>query len=218
MSEPNEPIDHKEVLELLPWFVNGTLTEEEHDLVERHLHECLPCHLELREQRRLSGLVRKQPIVHVSAEQGFDELMGHLESGARRQRPVFLAAVQALTGSSRLVLAGTAFIALLGMVAWLSFSSPQTTPATDYVTLSDEPDSRALLLDIVFSEQVTEPQLQQIVGELGATIVDGPSEVGRYTVRMEASETSDSGSAIIRRLSADERIRFVGPSLTERPQ
>jgi hypothetical protein len=51
-------VDHREVLELLPWYVNGTLAGGERSKVERHLSECLPCNAVLKEERRLLTLVR----------------------------------------------------------------------------------------------------------------------------------------------------------------
>ena len=38
---------HDAVAELLPWFVNGTLSAEERETVESHLGECLVCRREL---------------------------------------------------------------------------------------------------------------------------------------------------------------------------
>ena len=40
------PIDdprHSEVADLLPWFANGTLDEDERARVERHLVDCIAC-------------------------------------------------------------------------------------------------------------------------------------------------------------------------------
>src|SRR5215470_11962969 len=38
---------HREIIELLPWYVNATLKEDERKLVEMHLAGCRECTLEL---------------------------------------------------------------------------------------------------------------------------------------------------------------------------
>ena len=47
---------HGGVRELLPFFVNGTLSELENARVIRHVTSCASCTAELGEQRRLSGV------------------------------------------------------------------------------------------------------------------------------------------------------------------
>jgi hypothetical protein len=45
--------DHQEILELLPWYLNGTLGAEERATVDLHLHECASCQFELEEMTGL---------------------------------------------------------------------------------------------------------------------------------------------------------------------
>ncbi len=47
----------QELKELLPWYANGTLTEEERRRVETHLAQCERCRRELREIQKLRELV-----------------------------------------------------------------------------------------------------------------------------------------------------------------
>lgn len=47
----------QELKELLPWYANGTLTEEERMKVEAHLARCARCRRELQEIRQIKGLV-----------------------------------------------------------------------------------------------------------------------------------------------------------------
>jgi anti-sigma factor RsiW len=47
----------QELRELLPWYANGTLREEERTKVEAHLARCERCQRELRELRQIKGLV-----------------------------------------------------------------------------------------------------------------------------------------------------------------
>jgi len=43
----------RKIRELLPWFVNGTLSEEERVLVERHLRRCRRCRTEVEELQEM---------------------------------------------------------------------------------------------------------------------------------------------------------------------
>ncbi|MCL6641987.1 MAG: zf-HC2 domain-containing protein [Candidatus Bipolaricaulota bacterium] len=47
----------QELRELLPWYANNTLTEEERAKVEAHLARCERCQQELRELRQIKELV-----------------------------------------------------------------------------------------------------------------------------------------------------------------
>jgi len=48
---------HQEILELLPWYLNGTLESEEHKKIELHLQSCSSCRHELEEYEGLQGLL-----------------------------------------------------------------------------------------------------------------------------------------------------------------
>ena len=45
--------------ELLPWYLNRTLSEDETKKVEEHLEECLMCRRELEELRWLSSEIKE---------------------------------------------------------------------------------------------------------------------------------------------------------------
>jgi anti-sigma factor RsiW len=53
------PIDdpaHSEVADLLPWYANGTLEDDERARVERHLADCIGCKQELLELRKMQTM------------------------------------------------------------------------------------------------------------------------------------------------------------------
>ena len=50
--------DHREVQELLPWYVNGTLEGKELESLEPHLADCELCRAEIAQQRRLARALR----------------------------------------------------------------------------------------------------------------------------------------------------------------
>src|SRR5262245_8367568 len=57
------PIDdpsHREAVELLPWFLNGTLDGPERTRVEGHLAECIACKQEAEDLRHLRAMTQRE--------------------------------------------------------------------------------------------------------------------------------------------------------------
>ena len=78
-----QDVVHREIIELLPWYLNKTLEPEEQARVENHLRECSPCHGELEE---LTGL-RKVVAVEVPQFSG-TLLEGTMRRIRARRQPV----------------------------------------------------------------------------------------------------------------------------------
>jgi anti-sigma factor RsiW len=210
--------DHEEASRLLPWLVNGTLADAEREQVERHVRDCLACRGELREQQALHMLVQRQPDLHFSAEQGFAALARQLEAGAEagssgRVPPHHLQRVArgaaALFGGHRLVFANAVALALIaGVAVWLAARGPTDEPP--YSTLTQSPPVDGAQLDIVFAPGTTQEAMHQVLRDIDATIVAGPSDVGRYTVRIGTTPSDAELDDVIGRLLADPRVRFAG--------
>jgi hypothetical protein len=77
-----QDVKHREIVELLPWYLNQTLQSKQRTQVESHLRECSFCRQELEE---LSGLQK----VVAAEEPQFSEalLAGTLEDIRARQEP-----------------------------------------------------------------------------------------------------------------------------------
>ena len=52
-------MDHQQVSQILPWYLNATLEEEERALVEEHLQGCTQCALEIAELQVLEAAVNE---------------------------------------------------------------------------------------------------------------------------------------------------------------
>lgn len=209
------PITHDRAFELLPWLVNGSLAAAERDLVERHVRSCLSCHRELKEQQRLRAALRSQPALHISAQSGFDrltrELGGTALPGARRPQP--LAAV------TRFAVVGAAGVVLLGVLLWLAPERDIGSDAPTFATLATQPAGAAPAIDLIFVQSVTAAQMQQLLEDIDGSIAAGPSDLGRYTVRLDHVSTGSMQiDALIARLQKDPRVRFASRSLAAERQ
>ncbi len=212
-------MNHETAHELLPWYLTGTLGEEERALVESHVGACITCHRDLRDERRLRDLVRSTETVNLSPEAGFARLtncLGDLKSRTRPTQAVVGHWLSSLGVTARVAVASLALAAVAGLL-WTA--PPRVVPplATDYVTLTG--DSRSgTHLDIIFAADVTEGEMRALLDELGGTIVAGPTRIGRYTVRLNDPPAARAAlTAIIRTVSDDARVQFAGVTLITEP-
>jgi anti-sigma factor RsiW len=60
--------EHRELRDLLPWYVTGQLDAAEAARVEAHLNECAECEAEIRFEERLEAEVARLPL---DVEQGW---------------------------------------------------------------------------------------------------------------------------------------------------
>ena len=209
MTEP-APLSHTRAFELLPWLINGTLAGAERDSVEQHLRACIVCRREIKEQQRLHAAVRARRTVDVSAEAGFDRLDRELDAAAGAARPRWRIRYATVAPFAAAAAAG---IAVLAILLWLT-PLPELGRG-DYRTLATTP-ADAALLDVVFADETTAAEMQDLLDEIGGEIVAGPSQLGRYSVRVAGRETTGGQlDELLGALAADPRVRFAGHALTD---
>ncbi|MFP3939560.1 MAG: zf-HC2 domain-containing protein [Thermoanaerobaculia bacterium] len=208
---------HEEAWDLLPWYVNGTLDEEELRGVEEHLELCGICREEVRYWRECSRLLAEEDEVALSPDAGLARLRERT-SGSPRRAPAgrrralaprrWLAGFRTTPRPARWAMAAQmAAIALLA--GWLAATRPATsapaeTAAQDtapadgargaYRTLAD-PAPQAVpaegLLRVVFGGETREREIRGALIAVGGRIVAGPSPTGVYTVRVETAAVGE---------------------------
>jgi len=203
------PIEHERVFELLPWLVNGRLEAAEREAVEAHLRSCLPCRREVKEQQRLRTALREHPAVHISPQTSFDRLTRRLaEPEVAAARPPS----RTFAAFARFAAVGAAGVALLGLLLWLVPRAPE--PGAAYRTLATQASVTGARVDVVFVESATTAERERVIADVGGKIASGPTDVGRYTVRLDDDHSSDADVAdVLRRLNRDPHVRFAGLSL-----
>jgi len=204
------PLPHTRAFELLPWLINGTLAGAEREAVEQHVRACIVCRRELKEQQRLHASVRARRTADVSAEAGFDRLNAELDAVADAARPRWRIPYAT---AAKFAVATAAGVAVLATLLWLT---PLPNLDRDgYQTLATPP-ADAALVDIVFADETTAAQMQDLLADIDGEIVAGPSRLGRYSVRVGGDPATDSQlDKLIGALAADPRVRFAGPALTD---
>lgn len=212
-------LNHDQAALLLPWLVNGTLSGAELDSVETHVRSCVTCRLMLREQLQLEAAIQAQPTVPLSPEQGFERLLQqmNLPDAAPRTRRAPLR-FGFMRSQPRVALAAAA-VAASGVGVWLAAPPSLDRAIEAYSTLSASPpvaSAGGVRLDLVFATSATEADMRRLLNEIDATIVGGPSDLGRYTVQLNTTtSTVTQVGKLIEQLAGDRRIRFAGRSLMD---
>lgn len=191
---------HSNVVELLPWFVNSTLSEQDRTLVEQHVSECLPCRRALRDEQALYELLSRSTAPTDRAA-GLEKLL-QATATARPRRAL----------AAGFAAAASIVIALAGYWTYSVRDRPPDPP--DFATLADTPPAAPQRIDVVFSETATDAEIRQFLTALGGTVVAGPSRIGRYTIDLPADADP---AGVVDRIRNDPRVRFAGPAFAPEP-
>ena len=203
-------LDHTAVYELLPWLANGSLGTAEREGAESHVRSCIVCRRELKELERLRLAVRGQPTLHVSAEGGLDRLQRQLDREKSASRPA--ARDVGYRPFFRFAAVASVGVAFLGVLLWLAPNVPTQAPYGTLAKTSPDPAQ----IDVIFNQQTPASDIQALLQTVDGEIVAGPSELGRYGVRIHGGSATDAEvNALIEKLGHDPRVRFAGRAFTE---
>lgn len=182
------------VRELLPFFINGTLSELENARVSRHLAGCASCHDDLGEQHQLRDLMRAAPEPPADPSLAWARLARTLdeESRARLQSH----RIQSRRVRSRwmrpawMSVFGFAAAAALVLLLVPTVLVDPRSGVADYRTLtSAAPDAAADsgAIRVVFVSQATVGDIEDLLDRTGLQIASGPTPRGVYTLAPDAN-------------------------------
>ncbi|MEO8628741.1 MAG: zf-HC2 domain-containing protein [Betaproteobacteria bacterium] len=206
---PFDDPDHQHAAEMLPWFVNGSLSPIERVIVERHVGECLGCRQEIDNLRALQAAIVRDDS-DAAATQAFRRLRPRIErasfgmNAARWLRTLidqWLAAPVWLRG---------AVVAQLALIAVLAGALLERAETHYYHTLSTPAASVTARGDVivVFTAGSAEQDIRQVLARSHARIVDGPTPDGAYTLAI----TGGTEQAALAQLRAERPVKFAEPA------
>jgi hypothetical protein len=226
MSESGRiPDTHLEAWTLLPWLVNGRISDEDREWVAPHVDSCEECRQEVQAQRAIAGQMRDEPQAQtLNAERSFGKLWTRIEAAegavlAAGAVPASEAvsplqgatpAQAARRGPSRTVrwLAAAVVVqavglATLGLAAW-------NGGAGDFQTVTDEPAVSSTLpsIRLVFDPGTSVGAMNEVLDRHGLKIVSGPGNAGVFTAAVTGSATPESVAVT---LSSDPHVQFAQP-------
>ena len=192
---------HAQSQRLLPWYVNGSLDDEELAQVETHLADCAECREDLKAEQAMARQIKTLPS---DVDRGWTALRARVEGGG--------AAAEAGSGRSLLgrrisvgwaLAAQAACLALLIPILAFTLSRPQPL----YRTLGAAPSAGAGNLVVIFKPDTSEQALRSTLMHNGARIVDGPTSTDAYVLRVPAAGRAEA----LARLKADRAISLAEP-------
>jgi len=200
-TDPSHPYEHQEVWELLPWYVNGTLSDHERTRVEAHLMTCAACQAELARCRDLAVAVHAAADAWEPSAEHFARVLARLDATTASATPRW-GWWDAVRGQYErygellrrtpplirwtLVMQSALTLGLVGILMWQAPWAPERF----YRTLSSSSDQTAqkrVQIRVVFADDITEKALRALLTEVRGTIIAGPSPVGVYTVAVALS-------------------------------
>jgi len=210
-------LSHESLNQLIPWYVNGTLSPEELAVVERHLENCAACQSDVEWMREvgsaMTGLASEAPAPEVS----FNKVLAAVEQWERSKDHARFGWIsnwwKAIWSSSapfaRFALAAQlALIAGLCLAIW--FSHREVQPSFTVLSGSEPSNSGGAKLTISFTPETTISQVRQMLTGIGGTIVGGPSANGIYIIQLPtAASKDDEVQATIQQLRKNTSIQFV---------
>lgn len=174
--------------ELLPWYVNGTLTADELRQVETHLEGCDHCRSEVELLRTISDSAKQ------ADDAGPGEMAWHRLRRDMRQDPMRR---RRSWWKPSLAAAAALVIALQGV---LLFSG---AGRDGYGLAGHGPEGT--VLQVKFNPDATEKEIRAILQAVTGEIVKGPSARGIYRIRLADGDAA-ALQARIERLRANHDV------------
>ncbi len=202
-TDSGAPEDTDTIRELIPWYVNGTLPEDETRLVEDAARADPGIAREISQQRTLAKKVATEDPFDVPLERSWENLRAQALADIAARSPAtpwYRRLLSRIEG--RIVSAiGAAALACAALVLVVQIQGPGND---DFITLTAPPDGTEQVIKFQPSGQ---PDAKALAA-LGVLSIHGPSESGVYTALV--AEDADI-AAIARAMMAREDILFAAP-------
>lgn len=161
--------------ELLPWFVNQSLSDHEREQVEVHLQSCSRCQQEVDFLRNVREEVKTYS-PSSPGDLGLQRLLREVKQDSSRQQG-HRQKRSWWWGNGLAIAASLVIMVQAGLLmdAWF-FSKPM-------VPLSG-PSDVGVILQISFEPMATEADIRQMVNAINGTFIGGPGELSIYRIRL----------------------------------
>lgn len=189
-------IPHARAELIIPWLVNGSLPADAEPALREHISGCPACRKDYEEQLRLRAAMRAEGPLVFAAESSYQKLLARIQkSDADREAAVGAAdprppAPPAPLRHARPIVRWLAAAVILqafalGIGAWKWHSTVVPGDAR-YATLTSAPasDDSGPRVRVLFRTDLPVGELQKVLQQAGAQIIDGPADGDVYTLRL----------------------------------
>jgi hypothetical protein len=212
-------LEHKEVLALIPWYVNDSIGDRERQRVDAHLLECANCREDLARERWICQGMRAETAIEYMPANSLKRLQARLDgvdaagsagvpgevsgdgsgadkAGRRWMRwPGLMAASVAVMAVA---------LSLLAADRWMQLRAHAAPNYYTVTTSAPRPPNQAIRA--VFAPTVTLIELQAMLDEAQLRIISGPSEAGVYSLATTSRRPVSSSLALLR---THAKVRFA---------
>jgi anti-sigma factor RsiW len=197
---------HREISDLIPWYVNGTLDDRRRERVEAHLASCTTCRDELANERRLYQEMAAEPGVEYMPAPSLKRLQAAIDELSSGPVPTLPVAAPPPVIRWR-GLAAAAIVGAAAVLALMSAGRFASGARSDYHTVTSAV-SRAHdeVIRAVFAPTTPVIDVQRILAEAQLRIVAGPTEAGVYSLASTSSRPVSDSLALIR---SHPEVRFA---------
>lgn len=197
---------HQQTQTLLPWYINGTLDENEVATVEKHLAECSECQADFAAEQTLGTDIASVPM---DVDKGWAAMRARLSENAYKPAPVVPSPPQRQPFLRRPIPMGWALSAQAA-AAILMFGVARfatLTPEPAFHTLGSAPAPLAANLLVIFRPDTAERDLRASLVRSGARLVGGPTDSDAYELHV----ADNIRSAALSKLRADDHVVLAEP-------
>lgn len=202
-------MSHEESIELLPWFVNGSLSASERGAVEAHAESCIVCRRELAELEALQESIQA-PAFAVPAPD-MRRINARIDAQLEREawgRNVIAALREFFASPWRAAFAAQS----LALVAVAALWVQSNTDEPQFRTLtSTEALPAGNYLRVVFDPNLEAETIDALLSDAGLGVASGPTERGVLTLRFADAATEADRAAASDALRNDPRVLFLQP-------
>lgn len=179
---------------LLPWYVNGTLNNNDRTWMEGFVRLHPEAGSELRLQQKIQTALHENAAA-IPADIGLDQFMQRVRQD-RRAAPAPTRSIKEMLagffGGFQLTPAmGTAFAVIMiqaGLIGTLLVGHESQEPEYARTRAVVAPELVGPFLKVNFHPDARESDMRFALVSVGATVVDGPSQLGDYFIKVPPAE------------------------------
>ncbi|MEM7503230.1 MAG: hypothetical protein AAF417_14350 [Pseudomonadota bacterium] len=197
--------ERQKMLELLPWYLNGTLNDDETEQVRRYLEANEDFAAEVDETDTLLKTLAEERSTPMLTHDRLDRLMARVDEEPRRSMPTWglFAAIDRwwqslLSPGYRTAAAVAASVAVVAVL----FTTLQPDTSPDFRTLSS--DRPAVSVQVQIAEGVTPGEAEDLFDEF--SLVAKPEANGQYSVTLPENTTVSELYDVLQSLRDDHRV------------
>ena len=175
-----------DVREMIPWYVNGTLTEEEVALVREHIEICDNCRTDVELHRSMHAAVIENDVTPIMPKTSAAELLNGEAAGRAHSTPGY--------GITRRHMAVAAGLAILGVALIVSLfvdrNIDNTNQQFETATSGESATNIDYVMQLRFDGSVSERQRGEIVAQLDDVVKWTAASSGDYEIHVRLSAPS----------------------------